>query len=454
MKLSKRCKNIDFDSMVSCRRELLRGLICLMAPGSALTFGACSDGDAIDANNVIEDQTNSLRVFPLENADLWHFMVSGQSLSRAGSDAPIVDSSDLMLSGGLHSPRVDDSRLVPLSNTGTDGVLLAAVGQLKWLIQGGAAANAQASSTQPYRIVLSGHGVNGAGIASLSPGGASRAYEHGLWQVEEVQRLASAQGWKVAVPAISWLQGESNGYSDANWYCEQLIALKNHYNTDVLLRTGQTLRFPLICYQNCSEQHDKPAGVEYESRAAAGTWFATELDPEILVAAPTYWLPHRDGVHLDPVQYRRLGQVWGKVLYQRIFRGEDWRPLRPIAMEWARPDELIVRFHVPAPPLVLDDRSVSDPGSHGFDLRDASGRVTIRQVELVSGTQVRLRLLRPVSGRSWLSYAWYSVGGQPGGPLTGPRGCLRDSDKFLGAFDGSELSNWCLRFKQELPPAL
>jgi hypothetical protein len=326
--------------------------------------------------------------------------------------------------------------------------LYAAIGQLKFLCAGNAEFSGDPSYADDYQILLSGHGVSGAGVASLSPGGVSQAYETGLWQIEEVTRLARLASKINVISVVSWLHGESDSYTSPEFYEKALIALKDSYNADIQTRTGQQSRVPMICYQTGSEQLDKPAGIEYEPHAAAATFFAMEADPEIIIAAPTYWVQHRDGMHFDADHYRLFGQMWGKVLYKRIYRAEPWQPLRPLKITAVAADVIDVQLYVPEPPLVFDTQAVLDPGGYGFDVRDVKGKITIQDVAIIDTDRVRIRLGRSMSASPMLSYAWYSLGGQAGGPMTGPRGCLRDSDPTVGVFDPVTLPNWCLRFKK------
>jgi hypothetical protein len=271
-----------------------------------------------------------------------------------------------------------------------------------------------------------------------------------MFQVDESARLARESGLSVAVPAIGWIHGESDYSMTVATYQTKLIQLKNDYNTDLLPKTGQPNRIKLICGQNSGEQFFATPGVEYECHSAAATLSASEVDPEIILAGPAYHIWHRDGVHFDADGYRQWGQLFGKVYYKVVYRGESWTPLGPKSIHVHSPRVIVVKFKVPEPPLVLDTFLVTNPGNYGFQVRDVTGSVPITAVALVNGDTVRLTLGQDLGGSPELSYAWYSTGGDLGGPTTGPRGCLRDSDKTVGVYDSTALYNWCIHFKKPI----
>ncbi|MFP6685386.1 MAG: hypothetical protein VB934_11760 [Polyangiaceae bacterium] len=108
---------------------------------------------------------------------------------------------------------------------------------------------------------------------------------------------------------------------------------------------------------------------------------------------------------------------------------------------------ITVSFAVPAPPLVLDTTLVTDPGNFGFEyVDDSRAPPAIVDVAITAPTVVTVTLASvPTGANQRLRYAYTGVDGAPSGPLTGPRGNLRDSDATVSAH-GYDLSNWCLHF--------
>jgi len=112
-------------------------------------------------------------------------------------------------------------------------------------------------------------------------------------------------------------------------------------------------------------------------------------------------------------------------------------------------------YNIPAPPLALDTTLISDPGNRGFVYSDDSAAPpSITAVGLADGnTQVRIHLsAAPTApaGHRHIKYAYVGSlgcggGGCNAGPLSGPRGNLRDSDPLMSRLDGGDsihLYNW------------
>jgi hypothetical protein len=103
-----------------------------------------------------------------------------------------------------------------------------------------------------------------------------------------------------------------------------------------------------------------------------------------------------------------------------------------------------------SPPLVLDEVLVSNPGSFGFTFTDGSGNPpAISAVALTGPTQVTVTLSGPPGPAARLGYAALGQPGMPAGPMTGPRGNLRDSDA-TPSLSGLPLYNWAVHFELAL----
>ena len=94
-------------------------------------------------------------------------------------------------------------------------------------------------------------------------------------------------------------------------------------------------------------------------------------------------------------------------------------------------------------------------GPFGFEYIDDEGSgipwrcaTVIEDVEIIAPAQVRLRLSQiPTAAHPRLRYGYTAVKFSAGGPTTGPRGCLRDSDP-TPSLHGHSLYNWCVHFDQ------
>jgi hypothetical protein len=175
---------------------------------------------------------------------------------------------------------------------------------------------------------------------------------------------------------------------------------------------------------------------------------ALENPDRLYLVTPKYFLQYTDGVHLT-------GE--GTLVARRVLReGAAAGVPRRAAVGAAGADgaivdgvDVVVDFAVPAPPLVFDEVAVTNPGNYGFAFSDASGNPpAISAVALTGPAQVTVTLSGPPGPQARLFYAALGQPGAAGGPTTGPRGNLRDSDA-TPSLAGQPLYNWAVHF--ELP---
>jgi hypothetical protein len=104
---------------------------------------------------------------------------------------------------------------------------------------------------------------------------------------------------------------------------------------------------------------------------------------------------------------------------------------------------------------VLDTERVADPGNYGFEVFDdgppGQDRITIREVAVIAPDRVRVTLSGdPLGSTRRIRYAFTGTPGMVGGPRSGPRGNLRDSDATPSR-SGHDLYDWCVIFDEPLP---
>ncbi|WP_154124165.1 hypothetical protein [Grimontia hollisae] len=373
-----------------------------------------------------------------------HIMMHGQSLSVASAGSVIrLDDGDKTFSGG-HNITTDHTGNVWSSSatSGSSGVQYVAMQQMKWLMM------QDAHYRQDYEIVSSAFGVSGAPIEAIDKG--TEAWTNGLWQVQEGMRLSDADSTDYQVQAMGWMQGESNRNDTQQAYLAKLLQMHEDFFADVSAITGQSWKPHMYVYQLGSEQYWLD-GTDLEPQVAAALLEASQTQPTIHLVSPTYYIPHPDGVHFNAVGYQHFGQQWGKVLYRSLYRGEAWKPLQPEHSYRLNQNRIMVEFHVPEPPLVLDTNTVVNPGNFGFRVRQNGQDVAIKSVSLVNANTVCIHCEEAVLDGAEVSYAWYANGRVNGGPETGPRGNLRDSDNTPACYgEQFPLHNWCVRFKQTI----
>lgn len=169
------------------------------------------------------------------------------------------------------------------------------------------------------------------------------------------------------------------------------------------------------------------------------------------LACPSYFVTHNtDGIHLTNTSSRKIGAYLGKCLFNAVALGNTWSPLVPATI-LRNGTTIVVTFNGRVGDLVLDELGgVTSPNgaAMGFEWVATGRSETISSVTLTdSNTTVTITLSADpgVTTGEYLRYAYTGIQGQNGGPTTGARGCLRDSDTTTG-YSGDVLPNWCVHF--------
>jgi hypothetical protein len=296
-----------------------------------------------------------------------------------------------------------------------------------------------------HDLLLSAHGIGGTAYVGLKKGTA--AYANGLAQAKAGHDLAVTAGKTHVVRAVTNVHGESDSQDGNTAYEANLVEWQSNYEADVKAITGQTEGIPMLHTQFSS--WTRLAGTLPTSIIPSAQLAAHVNAPgKIILVGAKYHLPYvSDGVHLTNEGYRHMGEDYAKVYRRVILEGKTWEPVHPKSV--TRVGAVItVKMHVPAPPLVMDTTLVSDPGNKGFEW--AGGGEAIASVALAGPETVIVTLSAAPAVPGRLRYAFTGVGGALAGPMTGPRGNLRDSDATPSR-SGYALYNWCVHFDRAVP---
>lgn len=230
-------------------------------------------------------------------------------------------------------------------------------------------------------------------------------YKTSLDDVKRAKKNANELNLDYSVFAITWMQGEANETRKLNrWdsalsleeaiaiYKRELIQLKEDYQEDIKLITGQKQKIPFFTYQTAGNV----AGIAQIQ--------ACDQEDDMYMVGPTYMLPnaengsyyvkdklvHGDGIHLTADGERWLGEQFGKVMRKVILEGKPWQPLRPLKAWYEKKGNAIyVKFNVPCPPLVIDTVFLPKQDNNlGFSIYDDNNRLfKIKKIE-ISGRDV------------------------------------------------------------------
>ncbi len=303
----------------------------------------------------------------------------------------------------------------------------------------------QPAGKTSHDLLISAHGIGGTAYVGLKKGTA--AYANGLAQAQAGHDLALAAGKTHVVRAVTNVHGESDSQNGNVNYEANLLEWQSSYEADVKAITGQVESIPMLHTQFSS--WTRLSGLPTTSIIPAAQLAAHVSAPgKIILVGAKYHLPYvADGVHLTSEGYRHMGEDYAKVYRRVILEGKTWEPVRPQTVTRAGA-VITVKMFVPAPPLVIDTAIVSDPGNKGFEW--AGGPETIASVALTGPDTVVITLSAAPAAAGRLRYAFTGTSGALGGPTTGARGNLRDSDATPSR-NGYPLYNWCIHFDEAVP---
>lgn len=266
-------------------------------------------------------------------------------------------------------------------------------------------------------------------------------YNKFIEEIRTAHDKAQERGWEFFVPAICWMQGESDivEYPDYD-YKEYFHRMYNNLNTDIKYITHQNDDIRIICYQTSTITkglYYKPNNYDAtEPRTPTAQMELIRDDTLIWASGPTY--PYNfinESLHIDAKGQKSIGLLAAKSALG-IFRKEKRNiGLVPLSYK-VDGNDIRICFNVPCPPLSLDTVNVRKAENYGFNVIrkenvDIVSSITIAQdsvVILCKESPIGCKLRYGVNGIYWL-----------GGRKQGARGNLRDSQE--------PLPNWCLIFE-------
>lgn len=262
------------------------------------------------------------------------------------------------------------------------------------------------------RTITTSVGTSGMSIEQLSKESETTVlYQDFLSALNTAMRNMRKENSTVECPAIFWMQGEFNydpnpdkglypgvpNTTSKNGYKELLIKLKNNMQDDVVRKYGQSYRPVLITYQTGAQYVRDSLSISMAQVEAAN-----EYD-DIYCAGPVYQMPDRGG-HLDPNGYRWYGEMLGKVYQQVVVEKKDFKPLQPVLIKRGnKANQVIVKYHVPCPPLKFDTNLLPEIQNYGFAVYtgayNSKQREVISSVEITAADEVTITCNNSLAGK-------------------------------------------------------
>lgn len=293
-------------------------------------------------------------------------------------------------------------------------------------------------------------GQDGTVIADLGKG--TPPYQKFTKDIKTAYQKAQRKGWDFVVPAICWMQGETDVTSyPGTDYRQLLIQFTNDINNDVKQITNQQQDVEFICYQTNPVTRAKefnPLSYNCPEAEVPQTQLELVRDyPSFHASGPTYQYDFiNETIHIDGIGQKKHGALVALSAMDILHRKKNIRGLLPIEAK-SQGLEVIVSFSIPCPPINIDTIGVTNPGNYGFsvitpDNRDITKKVSIQDNHvhiLCDESPKECRVRYAINGDEMKS-----------GRLHGPRGNLRDSqgDSLLLTILDKKypIHNWCYQF--------
>ncbi|MDB6133304.1 MAG: Endo,4-beta-xylanase precursor [Verrucomicrobiales bacterium] len=391
---------------------------------------------------------------PAETGTIYHIGWNGQSLALGVTSNPIISSSaaygsnSLMFSAGSQA----GSGNIPLSPSALTAFapLVEVFSSLNNSYESPLSAVANrsiatletATGTRPT-FLQSNHAYGGARMTLIQKG--TTPYSNGLIEIQKAYAIATALGrrYEFLAYCLEHGQADENQSTGAGPYETLLRQLRADIDADAKAITGQTRSVHLFTNQDSSWSHY----TKTTPGAAIGQWLASVNDPYVVCVCPEYFLPFKgDGVHITNVASYRIGEYYAKAILQTLFGKGKFKPLQPVAVSQSI-SEVVVEFNN-AYALAWDTSIVTAAAAYGFELTGAA----ITGTPVIDGSLVRI----PKSGTATaVAYAYTATLSPPGtatngGPVTGPRGNLRQSNPDVSLRDNAPLYDWSVHFIKSL----
>lgn len=277
-------------------------------------------------------------------------------------------------------------------------------------------------------------GQGATAIANLSKG--TDPYQQFIENIKTAYDNAIERGWDFTVPAICWMQGESDIVDYPNThYREMLTKIWKDMNDDILQTTRQKDSIPFICYQaNSLTRAEHFNSCNYSCRETEVPQTFVELlnyNSHFWASGPTY--PYTcvgEKIHIDAHGQQAIGELAARSVIGILQGTERYRGLIPSKVK-AINDTVIIQFNT-ASDLTLDTMQVKKADHYGFSVINKENK-DIAHSLVIDKASVKIACSESPIGCK----IRYAVNGEymKSGNLHGPRGNLRDTS-----------GNWCYQF--------
>lgn len=283
----------------------------------------------------------------------------------------------------------------------------------------------------------------------------TRIYSNAISAATKAAEIAIQLGYQPWFPYIDVGHGESD--SSHPEYIENIIQWQIDYQNDLQAISNQLSDIPFVCSQASTfvRSSSSTPVQNWQTPGVLAPFYASRSHPgKFIMAGPYYSQPmnNSDFLHLRDVGHAKMGEYKGLAALNGVFGTSKFGGLEPIDIEYNGTSEVIINFHVPYGPLVIDpDNPLIPPpedGNWGFQIFDGlTGLPVVIAQKDLGPTYVRLITTQPIAAGSQrgVGYGLYGYT-SPKTLGTQPRGILRDQCPTKSRVDGQPLYHWCDHF--------
>ena len=228
-------------------------------------------------------------------------------------------------------------------------------------------------------------GRGGTAISNLVKG--SSPYDALIQDIKSSYEEAKKKGMEFFVPAICWMQGESDMFDYTRVdYRKMLAHFAIDVNKDIKRITGQRRDVKIVGYQSCCLTkcyNFNPTDYDcYEISIPQVQMQLIRDDSCFVAGTPVYFLDFVDDrIHLDGKSQTVVGRYNAAAVLDIVRRGDSNRGLYPVNVK-SKGNTAIIEFNNSGGKLVFDTINVNKVRNYGFsvitpDNRDIAQRVGI-----------------------------------------------------------------------------
>ncbi len=272
----------------------------------------------------------------------------------------------------------------------------------------------------------------------------SSPYNKFIKEIECAYKKAQNRGWDFYVPAICWMQGESDIAEYTNYdYKDYFHRMYKDLNIDIKAVTHQQEDIRIISYQTTAitkgDHYKLNNYYAEEPRTPNAQMELIRDDSLIWVSGPTY--PYdfvREALHIDANGQKYIGKLAARSVLGLLKKDKRNIGVVPLSYKIVG-NEIRIEYNVPCPPLCIDTLSVRKADNYGFNVICSDGTDIISDI-CIDDNMVKINCKKSPQKCKLR----YGINGEPlkGGRKLGARGNLRD--------DQSEIHNWGLLYEYNL----